>query len=869
LKPLVGGIEISTGADINTSVIALDSADNIYVAGYYSGNPVLYNLTSNPNTSGGSYSLPNTANQAAFLIKYNSSGVYQYSTTFSAGNLNDITGIAFDSAGGVYVAGYYRGNPTIYNMTASPNTSSSGYSLPDTTGGYQWGFLMNFSSTGSYVKSTYMSSPGYLSTSKDVVIDSSGNIYWFGTYGYSPSIYNMSANPGASTTGYSMYNVGSNLSAFLMKFDVNGIYSSSTLFYKANPYAGIARDSTNSIYVSGYTNTGYGTLYNMTANPGTSVSGYSLGGSSSDCAFIAKYNSSGNYVNAVMLGITNGCYPQSIKCDSYDSVYICGFYYGTETIYNFASNPQTYPSSGYSLPTPIGGSNAFLVKWSSGNYVSSVTINRASEGKKLTCDGNGNIYFTGYYGVDTPWNIYNLTASPNTISSGYSLPFVNGGGGSAYIIKWNSSGIYQSSTVIRPTSQGNACGTNSSGDKLFFGGRYSGAATATIYLVTANPKTVSSGYNLPASSQGFTIGYVPSAATSMTLANLGAGVTTVVEKPIYNLSGAAVTVTENSNTWTIPGTSNVATAMWTIDRWLIISYTPPVAPALYTFTTATFTSGGATGQNGPIISQARSGLTGTPAPSDWYNTYLTMTTQGIMLWTVPTTGSYTIEVWGARGGNEAGGNYQGGYGARMKGTFTLTASDVLKIMIGQPGGQSYGGGGGMTAVATNANVPLIVAGGGNTLSPWSSSPVNATTSTSGVNGSYGGAGSGGNGGSSTNGAMGGAGFYGNPTGDFCNNVPSYASAATRPQSFTNGGIGGTNGCNNSIGGFGGGSATDGCCYGASGAGGGYSGGAGTSSSSQYGGAGGSYNSGTNQSNDNGGTGTATRAWGGQCIITKL
>jgi len=167
----------------------------------------------------------------------------------------------------------------------------------------------------------------------------------------------------------------------------------------------------------------------------------------------------------------------------------------------------------------------------------------------------------------------------------------------------------------------------------------------------------------------------------------------------------------------------------------------------------------------------------------------------------------------------------------------------------------------MTAVATNANVPLIVAGGGNSTSAWSSQVVHATTSTSGVNGSYAGAGSGGNGGSSTAGVWGGAGFYGNPTGtDSC-------SSSTRPQSFTNGGLGGLS-CN-SIGGFGGGSASDGCCYGASGAGGGYSGGAGTSSSSQYGGAGGSYNAGTNQSNDNGGSGTATLAWGGQCIITLL
>lgn len=69
-------------------------------------------------------------------------------------------------------------------------------------------------------------------------------------------------------------------------------------------------------------------------------------------------------------------------------------------------------------------------------------------------------------------------------------------------------------------------------------------------------------------------------------------------------------------------------------------------------------------------------------------------------------------MWGARGGNGPGNTYWGGYGARMRGDFSLAAGSVIKILIGQTGGQSYGGGGDGTFVATSANVPLIVAGGG-------------------------------------------------------------------------------------------------------------------------------------------------------------
>lgn len=284
--------------------------------------------------------------------------------------------------------------------------------------------------------------------------------------------------------------------------------------------------------------------------------------------------------------------------------------------------------------------------------------------------------------------------------------------------------------------------------------------------------------------------------------------------------------------------------------------------ALYAFTDVTLTPGGATGRTGPTLTQAKTGATST-GDITWKDnsTYFNVTATGIILWMVPATATYRIEVWGARGGNAAGNNYWGGYGARMRGDFSLTSGDIIKILVGQSGGASYGGGGGGTFVATNSDTALIVAGGGNTQSPWATTIVHASTGTSGVNGSVAYAGTNGSGGTASgSSAAGGAGFTGNGTNTSC-------GSSIAPLSFVNGGTGGQT-CN-SIGGFGGGSASDGCCQGASGAGGGYSGGAGCSSSSQYGGAGGSYNNGTNQSNDNGGVGTATLAGNGKVIITKL
>ena len=121
-------------------------------------------------------------------------------------------------------------------------------------------------------------------------------------------------------------------------------------------------------------------------------------------------------------------------------------------------------------------------------------------------------------------------------------------------------------------------------------------------------------------------------------------------------------------------------------------------------TTYSFTNASATGKNGPTQSQINSAYASTNL-----NNAVTINTQGVQEWTVPASGTYTIEVWGARGGGS--GNY--GKGARMKGDFSLTQGDVLRIVVGQMGGaSSSGSGGGGTFVIKNTSTILVIAGGG-------------------------------------------------------------------------------------------------------------------------------------------------------------
>ena len=121
-------------------------------------------------------------------------------------------------------------------------------------------------------------------------------------------------------------------------------------------------------------------------------------------------------------------------------------------------------------------------------------------------------------------------------------------------------------------------------------------------------------------------------------------------------------------------------------------------PGPYTFTTC-----GQTGRTGPSQGQCDAAYAGTDLEG------AVTVVGGIQEWVVPYSATYSVEALGA----EAAG--AGGRGARMSGTFSLSALDGLKVLVGQSG-TNYSGarksGAGGSFVATTANEPLLVAGGG-------------------------------------------------------------------------------------------------------------------------------------------------------------
>lgn len=249
----------------------------------------------------------------------------------------------------------------------------------------------------------------------------------------------------------------------------------------------------------------------------------------------------------------------------------------------------------------------------------------------------------------------------------------------------------------------------------------------------------------------------------------------------------------------------------------------------------TFTNCGQTGRSGPSQGQCDA----------IYGSGVVTVNGGKQSWVVPSTGTYRIEAAGAQGGGSVGGK-----GAILAGNFSLSAGDVIVILVGQQG-QNYSGnrnmsGGGGTYVYNNTTGQILVIAGGGGGAPGSYASANGSTAQNGNNGEYGSSGIDGVGGTGGNGG-GGSSCRGGGGGGWSGMgaiVGCGGSAGEGGMSFLSGGLGGNISGEGVVGGFGGGGSSEGTnsAWTYAGGGGGYSGGGGSSHSDQTarGGGGGSY-----------------------------
>ncbi len=221
--------------------VTVDSSDNIYVTGKIGAGM-------DGNTHGGF--------DDSFLVKYNSSGTKQWTRQLGTNGYDNGFGVTVDSSDNIYVTGNTQGG-------LDGNTNSGGYDI----------FLVKYNSSGTkqWTKQLGTSS---VDEGNGVTVDSSDNIYVTGrTEG------GLDGNTSS----------GDSSDIFLVKYDSSGT-KQWTKQLGTNSYDhghGVTVDSSDNIYVTGYTEAGLA---------GNSNSG-------EQDVFLVKYNS--NYLSGILFGNNN------------------------------------------------------------------------------------------------------------------------------------------------------------------------------------------------------------------------------------------------------------------------------------------------------------------------------------------------------------------------------------------------------------------------------------------------------------------------------------------------------------------------------------------------------------------------------------
>jgi len=342
-----------TNADFGR-VIAIDSSGNSYVTGYFQGSASFGSTTL---TSSGYYDI--------FVAKLDSNGNWLWAKQAGGASTDRGYSIVTDSSGNSFVTGIFDGTASFGSTTLN---SSGGYDI----------FVAKLDSSGNWlwVKQAGGTSDDY---GLGIATDSSGNSYVTG-YFY-----------GTASFGSTTLTSSGDIDIFVAKLDSSGNW----LWVKQA--GGASTDQGNSITIDSSGNSYITGYFNGTASFGST----NLTSSGWDDIFVAKLDSSGNWLWAKKAGGAYYDYGYSIATDSSGNCYLSGSFDWTA-------------SFGTTTLTSSGSYDIFVAKLdSSGNWLWVKQAGGASSDCDLgiATDASGNSYVTGYFQGIASFGTTNLTTS--------------------------------------------------------------------------------------------------------------------------------------------------------------------------------------------------------------------------------------------------------------------------------------------------------------------------------------------------------------------------------------------------------------------------------------------------------------------------
>ncbi|MCF8374432.1 MAG: PKD domain-containing protein [Bacteroidales bacterium] len=293
----------------------------------------------------GSYILPSSGGEDAFILKLTSTGTYVWGKSIAG--LSDIaaTGIDFDINNNIAISGYFVGTAdfdpgfTTYDLTASGGSKA---------------FVLRINSAGEFCWAKKIGTWNHCG-GNDVAVDLNGNVYTTGYVGIQSSYKNQ---------------------IYISKTDSSGIDQWTNFIHDANYYNSsrsysVAVDISGNVYITGIYQ------YYTDFDPGTGT--YILNAVNSDDIFICKLNTLGNFEWARSIGGQGIDQGVGIKVDNNDNIYLTGMYAVAAdfdpnlTVYNL-SGSGTYKGFVLKLSQTVhpiaqfSASNTLITKGDTANF---------------------------------------------------------------------------------------------------------------------------------------------------------------------------------------------------------------------------------------------------------------------------------------------------------------------------------------------------------------------------------------------------------------------------------------------------------------------------------------------------------------------
>ncbi len=316
--------------------ICLDTSGNVYIAGYTDG-PDTTRITP------GAYQTTDSGGYEGFVAKFNPSGSSLLYGTYYGGPGSDIIyGITADASGNVYFTG---------NTTSSTGIAAGAW---QTTNGANNAFVAKLNASGSSLLWGTYYGGAVQEECRSVVLDAANNVYISG---------GTESTGGIATAGAYQTVLKGSSDAFIAKFNPAGNTLLWGTYYGGNGYdnppggttylrlGGIALNSANDIYITGFTSSGNGIA---------SAAVWQKHLSAGPDAFVAKFSCNGNPTAAFTASDTiicaNSCInltSLSTNVDSWQS-----FFQGANPDTSTAVNPQNicYTTAGsYDIKLIVNG----------------------------------------------------------------------------------------------------------------------------------------------------------------------------------------------------------------------------------------------------------------------------------------------------------------------------------------------------------------------------------------------------------------------------------------------------------------------------------------------------------------------------------